>query len=100
MNVLAQRRMRAGDRGAGARDQTREPADQQRIRRRRPQYRQMGGHALVELDEFVDFGPGQRPAPLDQLVEPVPGTAMGQHECVDVHPAQPNRSFAQPTATG
>jgi hypothetical protein len=53
----------------------------------------MGGHPLVELDKFVDFGAGQRPASLDQLVEPVPSTAMGQHECVDIHPAQLNRKF-------
>lgn len=51
----------------------------------------MGGDPLVELDEFIDLGAGQRAAFLDQLVEPVPRTAMGQHECVDVHPAQPNR---------
>ncbi len=88
----AQWRMGTGHRGTGPRHQAREPTDHHRVRRRRAQHRQVGGDPLVELDEFVDFRAGQRPAPPDQAVETVPGRAMGQHECVDIHPRQPNRT--------
>jgi uncharacterized RDD family membrane protein YckC len=50
----------------------------------------VSGHPLVELDELIDLGAGQRPASLDQLLEPIPRAAVGQHERVDIHPAQPN----------
>jgi hypothetical protein len=46
----------------------------------------VGRHPLIQVDEFVDFGSGQAAAPLDQLLEPVPGRAVCQHERVDIHP--------------
>ncbi|EUA24879.1 hypothetical protein I553_3793 [Mycobacterium xenopi 4042] len=38
--------------------------------------------------------PGQPSPVLDQLLEPVPGGAVRQHERVDVHPAKANGRVA------
>ena len=53
-------------------------------------HRQVGRHALVEIDEFVDLGAGQLPTPLDQLLEPIPRRAVRQHERVDIHLKNPS----------
>jgi hypothetical protein len=45
----------------------------------------VGRHSLIKLDEFVDFSTGQPAAMLEQPFQPVPGTAMGHHERIDVH---------------
>ena len=83
--LAPQRCVGAGDRRPGPGHQRRQPADQHRVAGRRPHHRQVGRHPLVEVDQFVDLGAGQPATPLDQLLEPVPGRAMGQHERVDIH---------------
>ena len=55
-----------------------------------PHHRQMGGHPLVQVDEFVDLGAGELPTFLHQPVESVPRRAIRHHERVDIHVAHPS----------
>ena len=53
----------------------------------------MRRHPLVEIDHLVDLSTGQPPAPLDQRFEPVPRRAVGEHERIDIHLANPSILF-------
>ena len=48
----------------------------------------MGRDLLVQVDQFVDLGPGQIVAALDQLVELGPCRAVCDHERIDIHPGE------------
>ena len=45
---------------------------------------------MIQVDEFVNLGTGQPPAAFEQLLEPVPGGGVGEHERVDIHGCDPS----------
>ncbi len=74
-----------GDQAAGARHQAGQPGFQHRVGGGAAHDRQMGGDALVEVDDLVRLGAGQVAALGGELAQPVPLRAVPQDVGVEVH---------------
>ena len=90
--VLQRGRAGAGDGRPGARDQAGQPGDQHRVAAGALDDRQVGRHALVEVDDLVDLLAGQParpPGPAEQQLEPVPLAPVRGDVRVEVHAPDP-----------
>jgi len=77
--------MRTGHRRAGARHPARQPGHESWVVPGGTHRRQVRRRPLIQRDQLVDLGAGQRAPPLDQRVEPPPVGLVCGHERIDIH---------------